>query len=113
MIDIFVVRDAEKRIREVVARIVKRFDPVRIILFGSRARGGARPDSDADLLVVMPVRGSRRKAATEIDVSLMGIQVPVDIIVVTPEDFDRDRNSVGSLVHAALREGRVLHERAI
>jgi predicted nucleotidyltransferase len=109
---IFVIRDAEKRIREIVARIVKRFDPVRIILFGSRARGSARPDSDADLLVVMPVRGSRRRTATEIDVALMGIQLPVDIIVVTPEDFARDRNSAGSIVNAALREGRVLHERA-
>lgn len=112
MSGIFVIRDAEKRIREIVARIVKRFDPVRIILFGSRARGSARPDSDADLLVVMPVRGSRRRTATEIDVALMGIQLPVDIIVVTPEDFARDRNSAGSIVNAALREGRVLHERA-
>ena len=108
----YVIRDADAKLNEVVRRIVAKFNPVRIILFGSRARSEPGPDSDADLLVVMPVRGSRRKAATEVDLSLVGVDMPVDVIVVTPEDVERDRGSFGTLIRTALLEGRVLHERA-
>ena len=62
----------QKKIEEMVRRIVERFHPEKIILFGSHARGTAGPDSDVDLLVVMPVQGSRRRKATEIDLSLIG-----------------------------------------
>ena len=68
---------------EIVSRIVKRFHPERIILFGSHARGTAQTDSDVDLLIVMPVPDTRRKLATEIDLSLVGIDIPTDVIVVT------------------------------
>jgi len=109
---LFVVRDAEGKLDEIVRRIVEKFNPVRIILFGSRARKDAKPDSDADLLVVMPVRGSRRRTATEVDLALLGIDLPVDIIVVTPEDLENGQGIVGSIIHTALLNGRVLHERA-
>ncbi len=108
----YVVRDADAKLSEAVRRIVAKFNPVRIILFGSRARGQPGSDSDADLLVVMPVRGSRRRAATEVDLSLVGVDMPIDVIVVTPEDVERDRGSFGTLIRTALLEGRVLHERA-
>jgi predicted nucleotidyltransferase len=51
---------AGKKIDAMVRRIVQRFDPEKVILFGSHARGTAGPDSDVDLLVVMTVRGSKR-----------------------------------------------------
>ena len=106
----FVVKDAEGGIKEAVRRIIERFHPVKIILFGSRARGESRPGSDADLLVVMPVKGSRRDAATSIDLVLSGIRLPMDIIVVTPDDVERGRRVIGSIIQTALREGKVLHE---
>jgi len=55
---------------------VERFNPVKILLFGSYARGTAVPDSDVDLLVVMPVQGSKRKHAVEIYGVLAGIGQP-------------------------------------
>ena len=70
----------EEAIEEMVHRIVKGFAPEKIILFGSHARGTAGPDSDVDLLVVIHQNGSKRKKATEIDVALLGIDLPVDII---------------------------------
>jgi len=106
----FVIKDAEGGIKEAVRRIIERFHPVKIILFGSRARGESRPWSDADLLVVMPVKGSRRDAATSIDLVLSGIRLPMDIIVVTPDDVERGRRVIGSIIQTALREGKVLHE---
>src|SRR5512144_2516952 len=73
-------------LRSMVRRLVKQFDPEQIILFGSHARGTAGPDSDVDLLVVMPVT-RKQKAATEVamGVALHDFRVPKDIIVVTPD----------------------------
>jgi len=102
---------AREHIEEMVRRIVDRFHPEKIILFGSHARGTAGPDSDADLLVVMPVEGSRRKQATDIDLALVGIRLPADVIVITPEDLQRDASRPGTVIHPALREGQVLYER--
>jgi predicted nucleotidyltransferase len=95
-----------------VRRIVEQFHPQRIILFGSRATGQSGPDSDADLLVVMPVSGSKRKAAVQIDLALTGIDLPIDILVVTPEDLEGQRECIGSIIGTALREGKVVYEQA-
>jgi predicted nucleotidyltransferase len=101
----------KKEIRQMVRRIVSRFDPERIILFGSHARGDAGPDSDVDLLVVMPVEGSRREKAVEIGVALHDIHVPKDIIVTTPEVFELRKEIVGTIERPAARQGRVLYAR--
>ena len=102
----------QKKIEEMVRRIVERFHPEKIILFGSHARGTAGPDSDVDLLVVMHVQGSRRQKATEIDLSLSDRKIPLDLLVVTPEQFDRDRDMIGTVIRPAALEGKVLYERA-
>ena len=102
---------SEQKISEMVRRIVEGFHPDKIILFGSYARGAAGPDSDADLLVVMPVKGSKREKAIEIDVELAGIGLPKDVIVVTAEEVEKYRDVVGTLIYPALREGKVLYER--
>ena len=109
------MEDGQRRqqiIDEMVRRIVGRFDPEKIILFGSHARGTGGPDSDADLLVVMRVSGSKRQAAVEIDLALAGVGLSKDVIVVTPEEVERYRDTVGTVIYPALREGKVLYERA-
>ncbi len=95
-----------------IRRITGRFQPEKIILFGSYARGEATDDSDVDLLVVMHVKGSRRRKANEIDLALSGRTVPLDLIVVTPEQFDRQKDLIGTIVRQAAREGKVVYERA-
>lgn len=95
-----------------VERIAGRFNPDKIILFGSHARGAAAPDSDVDLLVVMPLEGSRRAQATAIDLALADRELPLDLVVVTPEELERDRDRVGTIVRPAFREGKVLYERS-
>jgi predicted nucleotidyltransferase len=96
----------------IVERITERFRPEKIILFGSYARGTPTADSDADLLIVMNVPGSKRRASVEIDLLLVGIHIPTDVIVVTPEDVDRHRDCLGNVIRDAIREGKVLYERA-
>jgi predicted nucleotidyltransferase len=98
-------------IDEMVLRIVERFDPERIILFGSAARGNAGPDSDVDLLVVMPVEGSRREKAVEIGVAVNDIPVPKDIVVTRPEDFEWRKEIAGTIERPAAREGRLVYAR--
>ena len=99
-------------IQQVVDRIATRFHPDKIILFGSGARGRERPDSDADLLVVMPVAGSKRQQAVQIDPALEGIPLPIDLIVVTPEEVRKYCGTPGTIIRAAVQEGKVLYERA-
>ena len=99
------------QIDRMVKRIVKAFHPERIILFGSHARGEAGPDSDVDLLVVLPVEGSKLKKAVEIGVALND-PVPKDIIVSRPEDFLWRKDIVGTIEYAATHEGKVLYERS-
>ncbi len=75
------------------------------LCFGSHARGTARSDSDVDLLVIMPVDGSRREAAVEIGTLLHDIRIPKDIVVVTPESFAWRRDVIGTIEWPAAHEG--------
>ena len=100
------------KIEEMVRRIVEKFDPEKIILFGSYARGEGGPDRDADLLIIMRYSGSRRRQATEIDLALWGIDLPADIMVFSPEEIEKYRALVGTIIYPALREGKVVYEQA-
>ena len=91
-------------------RLVDGFHPDRIILFGSQARGTADKHSDVDILVVCPIRGKRRKMMVAMDRSLRGLAFARDIIILTPEEFERDRHIPGTVARPAWREGRILYE---
>ena len=104
-------RQVQRLIERMTRRLVRRFDPEKIILFGSHARGTPGPDSDVDLLVVLPISGSKRQRQLEIRLALHDIRVPKDIIVSTPEEFAWRRDVVGTMEYPAVREGRVLYDR--
>jgi len=93
-------------------RIVERFQPLRLILFGSRARGEARADSDIDLLVVLPAVTDKRRMAIDMRRALRDLPVGKDIIVTSPEEIERRGQLVGSILRPALREGRTFFERS-
>ena len=92
-------------------QIVRSFHPLRIVLFGSHARGDADLDSDVDLLVVLPRITDKRTVAVQIRRALSHLPVSKDIIVTTPEEIVRRGHLVGTVLHPALREGKVLYER--
>ncbi len=98
-------------INRMARRIAQRFRPERIILFGSHARGGAGPDSDVDLLVVMSAVPSKRAAQVATRVALNDFIVPMDIIVTTSDEVERRRNLPGTIIFPALKEGKVLYVR--
>ena len=99
-------------IDEMVRRIVSLCDPERIILFGSYARGTAGPDSDVDFLIVMSLHSTKREARLKIRRALSGMGLSKDVVVVTPQEMDRFRQCAGTIVRAAVQEGKVLNERA-
>jgi len=101
-------------LKQMVDRIVQENHPEKIILFGSRARGTAEPDSDYDLLIVAHVNGSLRQYRREIYHSLYELRLPVgkDIIVATPNDIKRSVGLIGTVLTPAMREGLVLYDRA-
>jgi len=105
--------DEESLLRQMVNAIVSEVSPETIILFGSRARGDARPDSDVDLLVVetepfSPQR-SRRKEAARLYMALRNLGVSKDILLYSREEFEHWKDSLNHVVGRAHREGRVLH----
>ncbi len=100
----------KKQIQQITERIVRRFEPAKIILFGSFAQGRQTADSDIDLLIVMPVRGSKRKKAVEIGVELHDINIAKDVIVVTPDEFEWRKDIIGTIEWPAAHEGKVLYE---
>ena len=101
----------QEKIDKMVRRIVKEFKPEKIILFGSYARGTPTRDSDVDLLIIMPVSGSKREKRIEIGVALHDIRIPKDIIVATPDEVERRKNLVGTIIRPAIEEGKVLYAR--
>ena len=96
---------------EITRRILSISDPDKIILFGSSARGDAHSDSDLDLLVILRGVKSPRLESNRLRRVLRGLLVPVDIIVASPEQIQRHRNTIGLIYNSALAEGSVVYER--
>ena len=102
-------------LERMVHAIVDEVDPEQVILFGSRARGDERENSDIDQIVVEaepfgPER-SRRKEMVRLHHALAKFQVPTDILVYSHEDVAYWRDSLNHVLARALREGKVLYER--
>jgi len=100
-------------IATLIRRIVERLDPEEIWLFGSRAEGRGRPDSDYDLLAVLA------DGAPEADLDLVkaweitcGLGIPADLVPFTRSDFEGEKDEVGTLPRAAYHRGMRIYERA-
>lgn len=106
-------RNVDEIIAEMTRRIVEKFDPLQVILFGSQARGDAHADSDVDLLVVFPHVENTRLAAVAILGKLQGLGMAKDVVVTTPDEIAAWGHLIGTVLEPALREGRVLYERGI
>jgi predicted nucleotidyltransferase len=99
----------QKILDELVQRIVQAIGPRRILLFGSAARDDLGPNSDLDVLVIMPDGVHRRQTAQKIYRSLAGIGVSKDIVVVTESDVREYADNPSLVIYPALREGKELY----
>ena len=98
--------------QEIVRRLVEAIDPDRIVLFGSRARGDARADSDLDLLIVKDSDELRHRRAIPAYAALAGLGIPTDILWRTPAEIAEWSRVANHVTTRAIREGKVLYERA-
>ena len=96
-------------IDDVVRDTVQAVKPLRIIVFGSAARGQMNANSDLDLLIVMPEGTHRRNTARQVYRALAGLDLPKDIIVITEEDIRKYGDEPSLVIHPALREGREIY----
>lgn len=101
----------EALLDEVVRRILAAGSPLRIVLFGSRARGDARSDSDLDLLIVEESEEPRYRRSPRYLRALVGVFPAKDIVVWTPQEIDAWKTVPNAFVTTALREGRTLYAR--
>lgn len=96
-------------VQAAVERLVAAANPKQIILFGSRARGDADARSDVDLLIVKENVTNRYEELVELDRSLAGLTIPVDILLVSEAEFEERAAQPGTVERVARDEGRVLY----
>ncbi len=103
--------DTEDAVAKLTQRIVERFQPQRLILFGSRARGEARDDSDFDLLIVSPSEEPRWQRTVPVYRALAGLGISKEIVWWTPDEIAEWHGVKAHFINTALREGKVLYEK--
>lgn len=106
----YTIRSQSDVADEIVRRIVRLVQPEKIILFGSRAIGLARPDSDWDILVVAESDVPRYQRSPPLYGAVSELKQPIDILVYTPREIEEWSGVESAFVTTALREGHVLYE---
>jgi uncharacterized protein len=101
--------DFQSRVDLLISRIVEIAHPLRIVMFGSAARKDIGPDSDVDLLVIMPEGTQRRSTAQKLYKEISGIGLPFDVLIATPSDILKHKDNIGLIYRSALREGREVY----
>lgn len=101
----------DRWLTHIVGRIVRAIDPVRIVLFGSRARGDNQPDSDYDLLVILDQVNDRRAARIEIRGLIDDLPIAKDVIVAPVSALDDPDDPPSGALYWALHDGMTIYER--
>jgi predicted nucleotidyltransferase len=96
-------------VENLVSQIVEAVHPLRIILFGSVARGDMRPDSDIDLLIVMPEGTDSDKVSKQLYCQVGGVKVAFDMVVATPDILEKYKDNCALIYKWALKEGREVY----
>ncbi len=99
------MNNINKKIQSLVNNIVEQVHPLRIIIFGSAARGDFKTDSDIDVMVIMPEGTHRRKTSQFLYRNIRGRKIPFDILVATPSDLEKHKNNEGLIYSTVLKEG--------
>jgi len=106
---IYVMKPDQQNMRSLIKRIVDAVNPLKIILFGSAAREQMGPDSDVDIMVVMPDGTHRLNTMGFLHRQMIGLPLAVDIIVATPSDLEKHKNTIGLVYKTILEEGREIY----
>jgi len=101
----------EKKIEEIISKIIRNYDPDKIILFGSYAKGTANEDSDLDLIIVKHTDTPKHKRGREVRKFLLGSMIPIDLKIYTPDEFENEKDSGFSFLNTAIKDSLIVYER--
>lgn len=104
--------DAQLAIQEITRRLISEAQPTKLILFGSFARGVTGPDSDIDILVIEKTVESKYAEMVRLRKTLRGILFPIDVLVVSEQEFKERSTYPSNVYYWANLEGKVLYEAA-
>ncbi len=102
---------ADGIVRDIVSTVTAMYDPYRIVLFGSRARGTARDTSDFDILVVVDQACNEAELEIAVTDALGSLPAPKDVIVYSQQSIDSYGAMPGSILYKALLDGVTIYER--
>jgi predicted nucleotidyltransferase len=102
--------ERELILTEITQTIVRLRSPEKVILFGSLVSDNPAPDSDVDLVIIQETDLDFFERTRGLRSYLMHLRVPMDIIVFTPAEWERQKDRVGWLAYEVNRTGRVLYE---
>jgi predicted nucleotidyltransferase len=99
------------KINDIALRIANKFNPEQIILFGSYAKGTQNKGSDIDLLIIQDTNLPNYKRGLDIRMSLIGTKMPIDILVYTRNEFEKEKDDKYSFLYSAIKFSKILYER--
>ncbi len=99
------------KIGDIALKIANKFNPEKIILFGSYAKGTQNKGSDIDLLIIQDTDLPSYRRGIEIRMSLIGTKMPIDILVYTRIEFEKEKQDKYSFLYSAIKTSKILYER--
>jgi len=102
---------SEKRIKQIIEKLIETAKPQKIYLFGSYARGDARDKSDLDFLVIERKLKSQRKEMVRLHDAIRSMRLPVDILVTCESHFNEWSEIPRTVIHRAITEGKLCYEK--
>lgn len=99
------------QIEAITKEIVKQFMPQKIILFGSYVNGNPTDESDLDLLIIKEGKLPSHIQNRKVRKILSGFNIPVDVIVKTPEEFETYKDIIGTIIYPAHKFGKIIYEK--
>ncbi len=96
---------------ETIKRIIPTFNPEKIFIFGSYAKGTANEDSDLDILIEFREVEHKRKLAIQIRKLLANFPIATDILVISQDEESKYKQKKWSIYYHALKEGKLIYER--
>jgi uncharacterized protein len=97
-------------LNEIVTRVCSVSTPDRILLFGSAATGQMNSDSDVDVLLLTSEPRPLRQILASVRMALYGLELPIDLVVMRPEQFELSKDVIGGIAYPAAQTGKVVYE---